>query len=521
MHCVHARPTCTLGTCATHALLRVNIANFARVLRSNSKCSISSAWLYLLISDRTEGTLPRFSRWAAAFAWILGHHTVTMSSTPSCPVPAPAPAPVDAWVSCTGEALAPDATDVLCTYTGTGDMWRGDLRFRLPYGPGTYVYASTQLKVQGTVYGSMDMLKFDGEGSMEWPDGSRFVGGIQDSRFHGEGKFAWATGEKYDGGWRSGQRHGRGKLESWNKSVLHSTAIEGKVDSMVYEGEWENDLMHGNGLMEYYRLPEEKCSASDDAAKAEGMETKHGRLLRRFRGCFERGFPRNGELQTESEDFASVQFDGFTRVLDFATWYWTPDETPDDESKASGTRLVDLEARGEEFRAAQYQGGISMPTLPPYVIGIQRVENDDRRVMYDLQLRHVKNKVMKPPRSTAWTHTMEGWGFHAPVSRHAHAPVVAMSECRALCRQSSFDACVRAGPWQNEQRRGRRCQRRTSLAKHRGRGLRGNALGQRPRPGVRGRDLLCQGPCVGTQVRGICCAPLTASRWCWWTERRG
>ena len=39
-----------------------------------------------------------------------------------------------------------------------------------------------------------------------------------------------------------------------NKSVLQSTAIEGKVNSMVYEGEWENNLMHGNGVMEYLSL---------------------------------------------------------------------------------------------------------------------------------------------------------------------------------------------------------------------------------------------------------------------------
>lgn len=430
-----------------------------------------------------------------------------MSSTLGCAVPAPAPTPVDAWVSCTGEALAPNATDVLCTHTGTGDTWRGNTRERLPRGKGTYVYANTQLKVEGTICGSMDALKFDGEGSMEWPDGSRYDGDLKDSRFDGQGTFAWANGDRYAGAWRGGQRHGRGKLESWNKSLLQSTAIEGKVNLMVYEGEWENDLMHGNGTMKYYGLPEEKCSAGVDAAMTEETASKHGRLLRRFEGLFKGGFPRKGELQTESEDFAQVHFDGFTPVSDFAAWYWTPD----DESKAPGTRLVDLEARGEEFRAVKYQCGISMPTVPPYVIGIQRVENDDRRVMYDLQLRHVKNRVKKRRTSTAWTHAMEGWGFHAPVS---HTHMLQWLPCRV--ERKRVDACVHAGLW-----RRRRCQRRTSLAKHRGRGFCGNALGQRPRPGVWGRDLLCEGPGVGTQVRGICCAPLASSCWCWWTERCG
>lgn len=396
-------PACTLGTCTTHTLPRANTANFARVLGSISKCSISSAWPYLLISGPTEGTLPRFTRWAAAFAWVLGRDTVAMSGTPGCPVPAPAPAPVDAWVSCTGEALAPNATDVQCTHTGTGDTWHGGLRGGFPCGPGTYVYGGTKLEVQGTVCSGIDTLKFDGKGSMKWPDGSRFDGDLQDSTFHGDGEFAWANGERYAGAWRGGHRHGRGKLQSWNEVMLQSTAIEG-VKSMVYEGEWENNLMHGNGVIEYYGVPEETAS-------------KHGRVLRRFRGWFERGFPRNGELQTESEDFAQVIFDGFTPASNFATWYWTPDA----ESNASGTRLVDLQARGEEFRAALHQAKISMPTLDPYVKSIQRLENDDRRLMYDLQVRHVKNKVEKRPRPTPWTHAMEGWGFHAPVFCQAHA----------------------------------------------------------------------------------------------------
>ena len=80
----------------------------------------------------------------------------------------------------------------------------------MPFGEGTYVYAGSMLKVEGTICGSMDALKFDGKGSMEWPDGSRFVGDLQDSRFHGTGKFEWANGERYAGAWRGGERHGWG-----------------------------------------------------------------------------------------------------------------------------------------------------------------------------------------------------------------------------------------------------------------------------------------------------------------------
>jgi hypothetical protein len=220
--------------------------------------------------------------------------------------------------------------------------------------------------------------------------------------------------------------------------VLQSTAVESKVNSMVYEGEWENDLMHGNGLIKYYGQPEERRSVGEDTEKGEGAGGKHGRVLRTFRGQFEKGFPVQGELKTETEYFASVQYDRFTLPLNFATWYWIPDEN----SNATGTRLVQLEATSEEFKAVLHECRKSMPTLHPSdVVSIERVQNNDLRSMYNLQLRNIEKKVTKPPRSWQWTNTMEGWGFHAPVCRDAHAPVVGMFVCRAVQREKRL-TCV-------------------------------------------------------------------------------
>ena len=70
-----------------------------------------SARPYLLISDST-GALCHLSV-RGSIGVDLGHSAAACPYT-GRPVPLP-PAPVDAWVSCTGEALAPNATDVLCT----------------------------------------------------------------------------------------------------------------------------------------------------------------------------------------------------------------------------------------------------------------------------------------------------------------------------------------------------------------------------------------------------------------------
>jgi hypothetical protein len=53
---------------------------------------------------------------------------------------------------------------------------------------------------------------------------------------------------------------------------------------------------------------------------------------------------------------------------------------------------------------------------------IQRVQNDEMRLIYDLQRRALEKKVTAPPRSREWNaQTMERWAFHAPGCRAASA----------------------------------------------------------------------------------------------------
>ena len=346
-----------------------------------------------------------------------------VAAAPSCPLaalsapsnwPATAPAPAHGWVPRGADPPPGDARAHEWRHSETGDTWRGSLRHALPFGEGTYVFANSGLQVQGSVHGDMEHLVFSGRGVMEWPDGSRFGGELHESKFDGCGRFAWANGDIYDGAWRGGQRHGCGTLESWQASLLEVHAVKhGKcAHSMRYKGEWANDLMEGNGVIEYFEAPESTWRQFLHGDQDADVAATHGRLLRRFTGCFKKGFPTIGTLQTEWEDFVEVHFDGATHAGDFATWYWAGSASAD----ARGTALVDLDSTGEEFRAASSRFTASMPAPDLQIAKIQRVQNDDRRAMYDLQRRALEKKVTAPPRSMIWnSRTMERWAFHAPV----------------------------------------------------------------------------------------------------------
>ncbi len=112
---------------------------------------------------------------------------------------------------------------------------------------------------------------------------------------------------------------------------------------------------------------------------------------------------------TESQ----VHFDGATLAGNFATWYWTGS----DAGEQRGSSLVELSVDGEEHASVSSRFFHSMKAVGGIKIdSIQRVQNNDMRVIYDLQRRVIEKKVTAPPRSRPWNPaTMERWAFHAPV----------------------------------------------------------------------------------------------------------
>jgi len=326
-----------------------------------------------------------------------------------------APAPARKWAP-----VAKTFYAALWRHVDTGDTWEGNLSVAprpVPFGEGTYVFASTGLQVTGSVHGDMENLVFSGHGVMQWPDGSRYDGNLTDSKFNGRGTFAWANGGTYKGGWHAGRRQGYGTFETRDASFLALEA-EGPytfAHLMCYAGEWANDLIEGDGQIQYFGAPVVSEDALQHPWHAEdGAEDSNhrGPLLRRFTGVFKKGLPTVGELKTQYECF-NVVFDGATDAGRFATWYWTPSPACD----ARGGMLVDLDARGEEYRAVCSRFTASMPSPDISIAKIQRVQNDDLRCIYDRQRNMLEKKVTRPPRSSTWnTHTMEGFAFHGPVS---------------------------------------------------------------------------------------------------------
>ncbi len=73
----------------------------------------------------------------------------------------------------------------------------------------------------------------NGQGTITYPDGTKYIGEFEDGRFNGQGTFTWEEGTKYVGEFKNGKMHGKG---------THTFP-----DGAKYVGEFKDDKWHGQG----------------------------------------------------------------------------------------------------------------------------------------------------------------------------------------------------------------------------------------------------------------------------------
>jgi len=75
----------------------------------------------------------------------------------------------------------------------------------------------------------------NGNGTIEYPDGSLYVGEFINGVAEGNGVLTKTDGSRYEGGFKNGQYHGLGSLTA--------------PDGFKYEGQHKNGRSHGRGIM--------------------------------------------------------------------------------------------------------------------------------------------------------------------------------------------------------------------------------------------------------------------------------
>ena len=91
----------------------------------------------------------------------------------------------------------------------------------------------------------------NGQGTMEWSNGDKYVGEWKDGKIHGVGTLTWSDGTKYAGNWKNGIEDGTGTMKwsngdqyvgEWKDGKKHGLGKWTSLDGNFFEGTWKNDL---------------------------------------------------------------------------------------------------------------------------------------------------------------------------------------------------------------------------------------------------------------------------------------
>ena len=86
------------------------------------------------------------------------------------------------------------------------------------------------LKLDGDkiVYdGSLVRGKMNGQGTLTFDNGDKYVGNFRNGSFNGQGTFTSAKGWKYEGTFANGQPEGKGKLTTQSNVIYEGTFKQG------------------------------------------------------------------------------------------------------------------------------------------------------------------------------------------------------------------------------------------------------------------------------------------------------
>jgi hypothetical protein len=261
--------------------------------------------------------------------------------------------------------------------SGIPCYWCGSVFGDEPFGFGKLQYNSGT-EIEGCVQRAKPNLLFHLEGSIQWPDASRYDGSLRDSRPNGFGRCVWVNGNMYNGTWKDGLQHGYGEWNSSSSSMLRTLGEkeDKHAHSLHYEGEWSKNQMHGRGTLTYFARPDNMC-----AKIVKDVQERQGKPLRRFTGNFEHGYALRGKLETPNMTYKEVVFEDKTTCGQFAAWYWT---TTDGSGKAPATTTMRvLNRHEEEYEAvAHHMQGLDT-TYAVEIKSIQRVQNHNMRLLFE------------------------------------------------------------------------------------------------------------------------------------------
>ena len=121
-----------------------------------------------------------------------------------------------------------------------GQRYVGEHKNGKPHGKGIIYYPANDSYKRKSYEGDWVYGKREGEGTLIWNSGERFVGEWKNDTREGYGVDYYTDGSVYEGYWLNDKRHGKGKI---------TFASNDSFNRKYYDGEWLNGVRQGTGTM--------------------------------------------------------------------------------------------------------------------------------------------------------------------------------------------------------------------------------------------------------------------------------
>jgi len=129
-----------------------------------------------------------------------------------------------------------------------GSKYVGEYKDGNLHGQGIYTFEIESNWIYPSIekyIGNLNDAKRHGQGIMTRTDGSQYIGEYEDDLFHGLGTYIFSNGAIYMGVWKNGQQHGQGTYFFPKEGTLEYP------DGAKYIGDFEDDKFHGFGKLIY------------------------------------------------------------------------------------------------------------------------------------------------------------------------------------------------------------------------------------------------------------------------------
>ena len=137
------------------------------------------------------------------------------------------------------------------TLTNRDYVYKGNLKDGKPDGEGTITFYDGHKYI-----GKWEGGQRNGHGTYTWPEGQKYVGNFKDGKQNGHGTYTWPDGQKYVGNYKDDMKNGNGTY-TWpeghkyvgnfkdDKQNGHGTYTWPNGDK--YVGNFKNDMQNGHG----------------------------------------------------------------------------------------------------------------------------------------------------------------------------------------------------------------------------------------------------------------------------------